>query len=73
MLAGFGGRSIVVVLIAVLLLDVGTQGSNVLGQTRLMSVEPQIRSRLNTTSVTGNFLGGTIGSALASALWQSGG
>ncbi|MEU1089256.1 hypothetical protein ABZ401_20965 [Streptomyces sp. NPDC005892] len=38
-----------------------------------MSVEPQSRSRLNTASVTGNFLGGTIGSALASALWQSGG
>ncbi|MEU1089257.1 hypothetical protein ABZ401_20970 [Streptomyces sp. NPDC005892] len=31
-LAGFGGRSIVVVLIAVLLLDVGTQGSNVPGR-----------------------------------------
>ncbi|WP_327267721.1 MFS transporter [Streptomyces sp. NBC_01218] len=72
-LAGFGGRSIVVVLIAVLLLDVGVQGCNVLGQTRLMSVEPQSRSRLNTAFVTGNFLGGTIGSALASVLWQSGG
>ncbi|MFF7362207.1 MFS transporter [Streptomyces sp. NPDC008125] len=72
-LAGFGGRSIVVVLIAVLLLDIGIQASNVLGQTRLMGVEPQSRSRLNTAFVTCNFLGGTIGSALASVLWQSGG
>ncbi|MEU9188415.1 hypothetical protein AB0D14_28560 [Streptomyces sp. NPDC048484] len=31
------------------------------------------RSRLNTAFVTGNFIGGTIGSALAAALWGAGG
>lgn len=72
-LGATGGTSIVVVLVVVLLLNTAIQSVNVLNQTRLMSVDPQSRSRLNTAFVTGNFIGGTIGSALASALWQSGG
>ncbi|MDH6221078.1 MFS transporter [Streptomyces pseudovenezuelae] len=72
-LGATGGTSIVVVLVVVWLLNTAIQSVNVLNQTRLMSVDPQSRSRLNTAFVTGNFIGGTIGSALASALWQSGG
>ncbi|MGW6404790.1 hypothetical protein [Streptomyces sp. NPDC055134] len=68
-----GAESIAIVLIAVLLLDIAIQAVNVLNQSRLMHVEPQSRSRLNTAFVTGNFIGGTIGSALAAALWQTGG
>ncbi|WP_314412810.1 MFS transporter [Streptomyces kroppenstedtii] len=70
---GIGAHSVVAVLIAVLVLDIGIQTVNVLNQTRLMSVEPQSRSRLNTAFVSGNFIGGTIGSALATVLWQGGG
>lgn len=72
-LSGFGATSIVIVLVAVLLLDIAVQAVNVLNQSRLMHVEPQSRSRLNTAFVTCNFIGGTIGSALAAALWRSGG
>jgi predicted MFS family arabinose efflux permease len=72
-LSGFGATSIVIVLVAVLLLDVAIQAVNVLNQSRLMHVDPQSRSRLNTAFVTCNFIGGTIGSALAAALWQTGG
>ncbi|WIB77471.1 MFS transporter [Curtobacterium sp. MCPF17_002] len=72
-IAGIGARSIVVVLVAVVLLDVGVQGANVLNQTRLFAIDPAARSRLNTAFVTGNFIGGAIGSAIASVLWNAGG
>ncbi|MFJ8768949.1 MFS transporter [Streptomyces clavifer] len=72
-LGATGARSIVIVLVTVLLLNLAIQAVNVLNQTRLMSVDPQSRSRLNTAFVTGNFIGGTIGSALAAVLWQAGG
>lgn len=71
--AGLGSRSMVVVLVAVVLLDVGVQATNVLNQTRLFAIDPAARSRLNTAFVTGNFIGGAIGSALASVLWNVGG
>ncbi|MEK6344877.1 MAG: MFS transporter, partial [Curtobacterium sp.] len=71
--AGLGARSIVVVLVAVVLLDVGVQAANVLNQTRLFAIDPTARSRLNTAFVTGNFVGGAIGSAVASVLWNVGG
>ena len=72
-LAGIGQRSIVVLLVAILLLDVAVQAGNVLNQTRLFAVDPEARSRLNTAFVAGNFVGGAIGSALAAVLWQAGG
>ncbi|MBA8989253.1 putative MFS family arabinose efflux permease [Curtobacterium pusillum] len=71
--AGLGSRSIVVVVVAVVLLDVGVQAANVLNQTRLFAIDPAARSRLNTAFVTGNFVGGSIGSAVASVLWNAGG
>lgn len=71
--AGLGAGSIVVVLVAVVLLDVGVQATNVLNQTRLFAIDPAARSRLNTAFVTANLIGGAIGSALASVLWDAGG
>lgn len=72
-IAGLGATSIVVVLIAVAVFSVGLQGVQVLAQTRMLSIDPAARSRLNTVYIVGNFAGGAIGSALAGALWQTGG
>ena len=71
--AGVGGRSLAVVLVAVALLSVGIQSTQVLLQTRMLSLDPEARSRLNTAFVVGNFVGGSIGSALAGAAWPVGG
>ncbi|CAN5334467.1 MFS transporter [soil metagenome] len=71
--AGLGGSSIIAILVATILLDIGAQGSGVLNQTRLLAVDPAARSRLNTAFVTSNFIGGSLGSAVASILWQAGG
>jgi predicted MFS family arabinose efflux permease len=72
-LAALGARSIVVILVAVVLIDVSIQTVNVLNQTRLFAVDPAARSRLNTAFVANNFIGGAVGSALAGVLWQRGG
>jgi predicted MFS family arabinose efflux permease len=72
-LAGLGQTSIVVLLIAIIAFDIAVQASLLLNQTRLLSIDPAARSRMNTAFVTGNFIGGAIGSALAGLLWQTGG
>lgn len=73
LIAAAGMRSIALVLLAVLLIDIAIQTVNVFSQTRLFSIDPASRSRLNTAFVVANFLGGSIGSALAGVLWQAGG
>jgi predicted MFS family arabinose efflux permease len=72
-LAALGATSIIVLIIAILLFDVAAQATFVLSQTRLYSLDATARSRLNTAFVTSNFMGGAIGSALASVLWSWGG
>jgi predicted MFS family arabinose efflux permease len=72
-LAGLGQTSIVVLLIAIVAFDVAVQASLLLNQTRLLSIDPAARSRMNTAFVTGNFIGGAAGSALAGLLWHTGG
>ena len=71
--SGLGATSIVAVLTAVALLSVGIQSAQVLLQTKMLSIDPAARSRLNTALVVGNFIGGAAGSALAGVLWQVGG
>jgi hypothetical protein len=63
----------VVLLVAIVAFDIATQASLILNQTRLLSIDPATRSRMNTAFVTGNFIGGALGSALAGVLWQAGG
>ncbi len=73
LLAGLGQRHLLVLLVAIVLFDVAVQGAMILNQTRLLSVDPDARSRMNTAFVTSNFVGGAIGSAVAGALWHVGG
>lgn len=73
LIAGFGSTTSLPILVAVLLLDVAVQATNVLNQTRLLSVDPSARSRLNTAFVACNFIGGAIGSAITGILWEFGG
>jgi predicted MFS family arabinose efflux permease len=72
-LAALAGRSVVLIVVAILLLDVAIQGVNILNQTRMFAVNGEERSRLNTAFVTSNFLCGAVGSVLAGVLWSAGG
>ena len=72
-LAAFAGRSVVLVLAVVVVLDVALQAFGILNQLRVFAVSHEARSRLNTAYVTCNFLGGALGSAAAALLWSAGG
>jgi predicted MFS family arabinose efflux permease len=65
--------TIVGLVVVIVVLDVAVQASNVLNQTRLVSLAPAERSRLNTAVVVCNFFGGAVGSVLAGPLWAAGG
>ncbi|MGW4461600.1 MFS transporter [Micromonospora sp. NPDC004704] len=71
--AVFAGRSVVLVVIVVVVIDVALQGQALLNRARLLAMSDEARSRLNTALSTGNFIGGAIGSAAATALWSVGG
>lgn len=71
--AGFGARSVVVIVVAILVLDIAIQGHNIMVQSRMFQVDPSARSRINTAFVTNNFVWGAVGSALASVLWAHAG
>jgi predicted MFS family arabinose efflux permease len=71
--AGLGQRSVIVIIIAIVVLDVAIQAHNITVQTRMFRVDPQARSRINTAFVTNNFIWGAVGSGLASFLWTHGG
>ena len=53
----------------VIALDAGTQMMQVANQTRIFGLDPAARSRLNTIYMTMYFVGGALGSALASVPW----
>lgn len=55
--------------IGVIVLDVGAQMMQVANQTRIFGLGAQARSRLNTIYMTIYFVGGALGSALASLAW----
>ncbi len=72
-LAGLAGHSVVALIIAILVLDVAMQVKGILNQARLFAITSHARRRVNTAYVVSNFIGGAIGSALATLLWAHGG
>jgi|SRR4051812_29039227 len=72
-LAALAPRSVVVLVVAIVVLDIAIQSLNILNSTRLFAVAGEARSRVNTATVTANFVAGAIGSAAAGLLWSAGG
>ena len=71
--AAYGRNSIFLIILAIVLIDIAVQTLNVLHQTRIISINPAMRSRLSTIFVVSNFIGAAMGSALAGILWHAGG
>ncbi|MEW2546692.1 MFS transporter [Streptomyces sp. NPDC047002] len=70
---GFGGHVLVVLVLGIIVLDIGIQGQNILAQSRVFQISAEARSRLNTAYIAGNFIGGAIGSVVATTAWDAGG
>ena len=68
-----GRLSLPWLLIGIVLLDVAIQSQRILNQAQIFAGSPEARSRVNTAYVTANFIGGAIGSVVASVLWAYGG
>lgn len=67
----FSGSSLVGLVIGVILLDMGVQGTHISNQTTVLALHPEARNRLNTVYMVTYFIGGAIGTYLASHFWAS--
>jgi predicted MFS family arabinose efflux permease len=65
--------SIISLVIGVIVLDFGIQSALISNQHIVYAIDADARSRLNTVFMTGMFLGGATGSALAMLAWSKGG
>jgi predicted MFS family arabinose efflux permease len=71
-LTGFGAMgSIAALLVAAILIDFFVQGNTVFGQRVLYMLPPEIRGRLSGLYVAIFFMGGALGSAMASPLFET--
>jgi predicted MFS family arabinose efflux permease len=59
-------------IIGVILLDFGAQGTHISNQTRIYRLNPGARSRLNTVYMVSYFIGGSLGSMLGAYGWSVG-
>lgn len=60
-------------IVGVLLLDAGVQGGQIANQTRIYALDAAARSRINAVYMTLYFIGGSVGSFVASHAWTAGG
>lgn len=56
--------------VGVILLDAGVQAAQVANQSRVLSLRPDARNRVNTVYMICYFGGGSVGSLLGAALWS---
>lgn len=66
----YGHLTIWIVIAGIILIDVGLQSAHVPNITRVSSLIPRARTRLNTIYMTSFFIGGTLGSVIGSYAWH---
>ena len=69
----FFGRALAGLIAAIALVDVGVQSGHVANQSRIYSLAPEARSRINTFYMVAFFVGGALGSYLGPLGFNSGG
>jgi predicted MFS family arabinose efflux permease len=67
---GFAGRHLAGLIVGVILMDLGIQSCHVSNQTRIYSIDPSARSRLNMVYMFCYFIGGGLGSYLGAWCWH---
>ena len=69
----FSIASVIGLAIGIVFVDIGIQGVHISNQTRVYSLLPEARNRLNTVFMSFSFLGTAAGSAYGLLLWKIGG
>lgn len=69
----FTGNQLFLFVIGIVLIDIGQQAIHVTNQTRIYTLIPEARNRLNTIFMSVSFIGASCGSALGLWLWDRGG
>ncbi len=67
---GFTGKHLAGLIVGVILMDLGVQSGHVSNQTRIYSIDPSARSRLNMVYMFCYFIGGGLGSYLGAWCWH---
>jgi predicted MFS family arabinose efflux permease len=67
---GFAGKHLAGLIVGVILMDLGVQSGHVSNQTRIYSIDPSARSRLNMVYMFCYFIGGALGSYLGAWCWH---
>lgn len=61
---------VIAIIVGIVVLDLGVQGTQILNQSTIYTLRPEARSRLTTAYMTCFFLGGALGSAVAAAAFS---
>lgn len=69
----FTGSHLYLFVIGIILIDIGQQAIHVTNQTRIYTLIPEARNRLNTIFMSVSFIGASCGSAFGLWLWDQGG
>jgi predicted MFS family arabinose efflux permease len=68
---GVAGSRLLGLIAGVILMDLGVQSGHVSNQTRIYSIDPAARSRLNMVYMSCYFIGGGLGSYLGALSWHA--
>ncbi len=68
-----GGESWIALIAGLVILDWGIQGQNILSQSLIYALRPEVRSRLTTLYMTSIFVAGALSSAVSAFAWSKGG
>lgn len=73
LLLALGARSVVVLILGIMVLDLGVQGAHIGNQSAIYRLDPDARSRITTAYMSAYFLGGIVCSAFTGALYAADG
>ncbi|MBN3926874.1 MFS transporter [Nostoc sp. NMS4] len=72
-IAKVAANSAIAIAVAVLLVDIGVQATQVTNVARIYTLDPQSNSRINTVYMTAYFIGGSVGTSIGLLCWNLGG
>lgn len=68
-LLALGGRFLIPLILGVIVLDLGVQGTHITNQSEIYRLRPEARSRLTTAYMVTYFIGGSLGSATSAVVY----